>query len=159
MIVAVIAGLISYVIGGTHEQRDKQAGAETTPAESEKDSAGESPTALTSITSAETADSATAALANRDVYYPGSEALTPVEMRSCRLWYGHAERISAMKIPYDYLDEVFIGHLHANPVGDLDAIWIGGVISNRQKPLRIWGPSGSKEELGTKYMVDHMTKM
>jgi ribonuclease Z len=72
---------------------------------------------------------------------------------------GCAERISAMQIPYDYLDKVFLGHLHADHIGDLDAIWIGGVISNRQRPLRIWGPSGSKEELGTKYMVDHMTKM
>jgi hypothetical protein len=26
-----------------------------------------------------------------------------------------AERISAMQIPYDYLDKVFIGHLHADP--------------------------------------------
>jgi ribonuclease Z len=64
-----------------------------------------------------------------------------------------------MQIPYDYLDKVFLGHLHADHIGDLDAIWIGGSISNRQRPLRIWGPSGSKEELGTKYMVDHMTKM
>jgi ribonuclease Z len=54
---------------------------------------------------------------------------------------------------------VFIGHLHADHIGDLDAIWIGGVISNRQRPLRIWGPSGAKPETGTKYMVDHMTKM
>jgi len=71
---------------------------------------------------------------------------------------GSAERIAAMKIPYDYLDKLFIGHLHADHIGDLDALWIGGVISNRQVPLRIWGPSGAKPETGTAYMVEHLKK-
>ena len=129
------------------------------------------------------------ALSDRDVYYPGTENLAPDEMRivacgtgmpnarprqaaACFLvelgngdkfifdiGLGSAERISAMKIPYDYLDKVFIGHLHADHIGDLDALWIGGVISNRQRPLRLWGPSGDKKELGTKYMVDRMKEM
>jgi ribonuclease Z len=144
--------------------------------------------ALASVAAA-AAPSPVAALEERDVYYPGSESLGPDEMRvvacgtgmpnarpkqaaACFLvelgngdkfifdaGLGCAERISAMKIPYDYLDKVFLGHLHADHIGDLDAIWIGGVISNRQRPLRIWGPSGPKPELGTKYMVDHMAKM
>jgi ribonuclease Z len=144
--------------------------------------------ALASVVAA-AAPSPTAALEERDVYYPGSESLGPDEMRvvacgtgmpnarpkqaaACFLvelgngdkfifdaGLGCAERISAMKIPYDYLDKVFLGHLHADHIGDLDAIWIGGVISNRQRPLRIWGPSGPKKELGTAYMVDHMKKM
>jgi ribonuclease Z len=130
-----------------------------------------------------------AAIPDRDVYYPGSEDLGPDEMRvvacgtgmpnarpkqaaACFLvelgngekfifdaGLGCAERISAQNIPYDFLDKVFIGHLHADHIGDLDAIWIGGVISNRQRPLRVWGPNGDKEELGTAYMVDHMKKM
>jgi ribonuclease Z len=87
--------------------------------------------------------------ADRDVYYPGSEALAPDEMRivacgtgmpsvrpkqaaSCWLvelgngdkflfdiGSGSHERISAQKIPYDYLDKVFIGHLHVDHMGDL----------------------------------------
>jgi ribonuclease Z len=130
--------------------------------------------------------SPTAALADRDVYYPGSEDLGPDEMRivacgtgmpnarpkqAAACWLvelgngdkfifdiglGSAERIAAMKIPYDYLDKLFVGHLHADHIGDFDALWIGGVISNRQRPLRVWGPSGAKPELGTKYMVDRM---
>jgi ribonuclease Z len=72
---------------------------------------------------------------------------------------GSAERISAMQIPYDYLDKVFLGHLHADHIGDLDALWIGGVISNRQTPLNVWGPAGATPENGTAYMVDHMKKM
>jgi len=126
---------------------------------------------------------------DRYVYYPGTEVLVEDEVRviacgtgmpnarprqaaACFLvelgngdkfvfdiGLGAAERISAMQIPYDYLDKVLIGHLHADHIGDLDALWIGGVISNRQVPLRIWGPSGSEEKLGTKYMTDRMKEM
>jgi len=129
------------------------------------------------------------ALPERDIYYPGSEDLQPDEMRiiacgtgmpnarpkqaaACFLvelgngdkfifdiGLGSAERIAAMQIPYDFLDKVFIGHLHADHIGDLDALWIGGVISNRQVPLRVWGPSGARKEDGTAYMVEHMKKM
>jgi ribonuclease Z len=129
------------------------------------------------------------ALNDRDVYYPGSEALAADEMRvvacgtgmpnarpkqaaACFLvelgngdkfifdiGLGSAERIAAQMIPYDLLDKVFIGHLHADHIGDLDALWIGGVISNRQRPLRIFGPSGARKETGTAYMVEHMKKM
>ncbi len=133
--------------------------------------------------------SPTKAVSDRDVYYPGTEDLAPDEMRvvacgtgmpnarpkqAAACWLvelgngdkfifdiglGASERISAQMIHYDYLDKVFIGHLHADHIGDLDALWIGGVISNRQRPLRIWGPSGSEEKLGTKYMTDRMKEM
>ena len=135
------------------------------------------------------APSPVAALEERDVYYPGSEELDLDEMRviacgtgmpnarpkqAAACWLvelgngdkflfdigtGSAERISALKIPYDYLDKVFIGHLHADHMGDLDALWVGGVLANRQRPLRVWGPSGSEERLGTQYAVDHMKEM
>ncbi|MEE9159170.1 MAG: guanitoxin biosynthesis MBL fold metallo-hydrolase GntH, partial [Gammaproteobacteria bacterium] len=129
------------------------------------------------------------ALAGREVYYPGSEDLAADEMRviacgtgmpnarpkqAAACWLvelgngdkflfdigsGSAERISALKIPYDYLDKVFIGHLHADHFGDLDALWIGGVLANRQRPLRVWGPSEREEKYGTKYAVEHMQEM
>ena len=129
------------------------------------------------------------ALMERDVYYPGSEDLAPDEMRviacgtgmpnarpkqAAACWLvelgngdkflfdigsGSSERISALKIPYDYLDKVFIGHLHSDHFGDLGDLWIGGVIGNRIKPLRVWGPSGHKPEFGTKYALEHMEKM
>jgi ribonuclease Z len=142
-----------------------------------------------SATDASTKSSPTKALTNRDVYYPGSEDLASDEMRiiacgtgmpnarpkqAAACWIvelgngdkfifdiglGSAERIAAMKIPYDYLDKLFIGHLHADHIGDLDALWIGGVISNRQRSLRVWGPSGASSELGTEYMVNKMKEM
>ena len=143
----------------------------------------------TSVASETTTFSPVKALDHRDVYYPGTEDLGPDEMRitacgtgmpnarpkqaaTCFLvelgngdkfifdiGTGSMERLSALAIPFDYLDKVFIGHLHSDHFGDLDALWVGGVIGNRQRPLRIWGPSGEKEEYGTAYAVDHMQKM
>ena len=128
-------------------------------------------------------------LGHRDVYYPASETLAPDELRvvacgtgmpnarpkqAAACWLvelgngdkfifdiglGSAERVAAQKIPYDYLDKVFIGHLHGDHIGDLDALWIGGVTGNRVRPLRVWGPSGSTPEYGTKYAVEAMQKM
>jgi ribonuclease Z len=129
------------------------------------------------------------ALAERDVYFPGTEDIAPDEMRvtacgtgmpnarpkqaaACFLvelgngdkfifdiGTGSAERLSALAIPYDYLDKVFLGHLHSDHFGDLDALWVGGVIGNRQRPLRIWGPNGATEKFGTAYAVEHMKEM
>ena len=142
-----------------------------------------------SVISSAYAASPVKALEERDVYYPGSEDLAPDEMRviacgtgmpnarpkqAAACWLvelgngdkflfdigsGSSERISALKIPYDYLDKVFIGHLHSDHFGDLGDLWIGGVIGNRIKPLRVWGPSGHKPEFGTKYALSHMEKM
>ena len=69
---------------------------------------------------------------------------------------GSAERISALKIPYNLLDKVFIGHLHSDHFGDLDALWIGGVVSNRVVPLRVWGPSGLSRKYGTAQALKHL---
>ena len=133
--------------------------------------------------------SPTQPLANREVYYPGTEALGPDEMRitacgtgmpnarpkqAAACWLvelgngdkfifdigtGSAERLSALKIPYDYLDKVFIGHLHSDHFGDMDALWVGGVVGNRINPMRVWGPVGHKPEYGTAYAIEHMEKM
>ena len=133
--------------------------------------------------------SAVKALADRDVYYPGTEDLAPDEMRvvacgtgmptirpkqAAACWLvelGNGDkflfdigaqsmsRISAMKIPWDYLDKVFIGHLHLDHMADLPSLWIGGLKANRTYPLRVWGPSGSTPELGTKAAMEHMQKM
>ncbi len=125
----------------------------------------------------------------RDVYYPNTEALGTDEMRviacgtgmpttraaqaaACFLvelgngdkfifdiGSGSAERISSLQIPYDYLDKIFIGHLHADHIGSLAEIFIGGALMGRQKPLRIWGPNGPIPELGTAYAVEKMKEM
>ncbi len=126
---------------------------------------------------------------DQDVYYPGTEDLAPDEMRVVALGSGMPtarpkqaaacflvelgngdkflfdigagchERIAAQKIPYDFIDKVFIGHLHVDHYGDLTDFWLGGTTMNRLKPLRIWGPSGHAPEYGTKYALDRMQEM
>lgn len=128
-------------------------------------------------------------IAERDQYYPGTEELGPNEMRVVALgtgmpnarpkqaaacWLvelgngdkflfdigtGSAERLSAMQIPYNYIDKVFIGHLHSDHFGDLDALYCGGIVANRVVPLNVWGPSGSTPDYGTKTAMDHMEGM
>ena len=125
----------------------------------------------------------------RDVYYPNTEALGADEMRviacgtgmpttraaqaaACFLvelgngdkfifdiGTGSAERLSSLQIPYDYLDKVFVGHLHAYHIGSLAEIFIGGALMGRQKPLRVWGPNSTVPELGTAYAVQKMQEM
>jgi ribonuclease Z len=63
-------------------------------------------------------------------------------------------RISAMKIPMDYLDKVFIGHLHTDHMGDLPILWTGSMKMNRTVPLRVWGPSGETPEMGTTAAIE-----
>lgn len=61
-----------------------------------------------------------------------------------------------MKSPHNYLDKVFIGHLHSDHFGDLEALWVGGVVANRVTPLKVWGPSSVEPKYGTKESVEHM---
>jgi ribonuclease Z len=146
---------------------------------------------MASVMSAATAQavSPTGAIEDRDVYYPGTEALAPDEMRIVALgtgmpslrpkqasacWLvelgngdkflfdigtGCGERLAAQKIPYDYLNKVFFGHLHVDHMGDLPSLWLGGTVMNRVVPLRIWGPSGGSPEYGTAAAMAHMEKM
>lgn len=126
---------------------------------------------------------------NLEVYYPGTEELKPDEMRvvacgtgmpsprpkqAAACWLvelgngdkflfdigaGSHERIAAQKIPYDYLDKIFIGHLHVDHFGDLASFWLGGTTMNRLTPLRIWGPSGATPEMGTAHAMKKMEEM
>ena len=43
--------------------------------------------------------------------------------------------------------------------GGIGALYVGGGIAGRFTPLRIWGPSGSRPELGTKAAIEAMEKM
>ncbi len=125
----------------------------------------------------------------RDWYTPNSEDLRPDEMRviacgtgmpttrgfqaaACFLvelgngdkflfdiGSGSAERISGLQIPYDYLNKVFIGHLHGDHFGAIGELFIGGALMGRTVPLEIWGPSGPVPELGTAYAIEKMEEM
>jgi len=125
---------------------------------------------------------------DRYVYYPGTEKLAKDEIRvvvcgsgmpaarrgqaaTCFLvetgngdkflfdiGTGSMANVAALMIPYDWLDKVFLTHLHTDHMGDIDALWAGGWTGGRTKALRVWGPSGKTPEMGTKYSMDNFLK-
>jgi len=122
------------------------------------------------------------------VYLPGSEPLGPKEMRvialgtgmpsitraqaaaSFLVQLGNGENfifdigtsaltnLASLGISWKTVDKVFLGHLHFDHMGDLAALLIVGVSHGRNKPLRIWGPTGETDVLGTRYAIDHLMK-
>jgi ribonuclease Z len=44
-------------------------------------------------------------------------------------------------------------------IGNLDALLIGGWVSNRTAPLKVWGFSGLQSEMGTQHAVEHLREM
>ncbi len=132
--------------------------------------------------------SPTKARGDRGAYYPNTEDLAADEMRiiSCgtgmpnqrpsqaaSCWLvelgngdkflfdigtASADNLAALLIPADYLDKIFLSHLHTDHFGDFGAIFVGGLINGRTVPLRAWGPSSSKPEWGTKYSLEHWRK-
>ena len=125
---------------------------------------------------------------DRYVYYPGTEDLAKGEVRlfacgtglpaarrsqQATCWLvelgngdkflfdigtGSMVNVAALMIPYDFLDKVFLTHLHTDHWGDLSTLWAGGWTAGRTGPLKIWGPSGQTEDMGTKYAVEHFLK-
>jgi len=125
---------------------------------------------------------------DRYVYYPGTEKIGRDEMRviacgtgmpaarhgqaaTCFLVeLGNGDKfffdlgthsmgnVAALNIPYDYLDKVFISHLHTDHWGDLATLWAGGWTAGRRGSLKLWGPSGKKKDMGTKFAVEHFLK-
>ena len=72
------------------------------------------------------------------------------------LGVGATDRLSGLQLDYSKLDKVFASHLHTDHLGDVAALWVSGWLSGRYTPLHVWGPSGSKPELGTKAHIDHI---
>ena len=132
--------------------------------------------------------SPTGTASDRYAYYPGTEPIDKDEIRlfacgtgmpAARLgqaatcWLvetgngdkfmfdtgtGSMANIAALMIPYDYLDKVFLTHLHTDHWGDLDALWAGGWTAGRTEALKVWGPSGARPDMGTKYAIDNFKK-
>jgi ribonuclease Z len=176
LVVALVAGAVGYFLGTSRSspQPDVQAAEPSSfaPAVTPQDKPELSPVKART----------------RDFYSPNSEDLGPDEMRlvacgtgmptarpkqAASCWVlelgngdkfifdvgtGSGERIAALQIPYNYLDKVFLSHLHTDHFGDLDALFVGGALAGRQRPLRVWGPSGDTPERGTKYALDHLRK-
>ncbi len=125
---------------------------------------------------------------DRYVYYPGTEELSKDEIRlfacgtglpaarrdqAATCWLvetgngdkflfdigsGSMVNVAALMIPYDFLNKVFLTHLHTDHWGDLATLWAGGWTAGRTSSLKVWGPSGATPEMGTKYAVEHFLK-
>ncbi len=125
---------------------------------------------------------------DRYVYYPGTEKLSEEEIRvvacgtgmpaarrgqaaTCFLietgngekfifdiGTGSMANIASLMIPYQYLDKIFLSHLHTDHMGDIDALWAGGWTSGRPGSLKVWGPSGQTPDMGTAYSMEHFLK-
>ena len=125
---------------------------------------------------------------DRYAYYPGSEDLGPNEVRviacgtgmpaarrgqAATCWLvelgngdkfffdigtGSMANVASLMIPYDFLDKVFLTHLHTDHWGDFDALWAGGWTAGRTEALKVWGPSGARPEMGTKAAMDSFMK-
>lgn len=124
----------------------------------------------------------------REYYFPGTETLAPDEMRVIALGTGSARiqshqasscwlmelgngdkflfdmgrgctaNLSKLGPYWGKYNKIFLTHLHFDHIGDVGAIYVGGALAGRTTPLRIWGPSGSTPELGTKAAMDHIEK-
>jgi ribonuclease Z len=125
---------------------------------------------------------------DRYLYYPGTETLEKNEIRvtacgtglpaarrgqaaTCFLvetgngdkvlfdiGTGSMANLASMMIPYQYLDKVFLSHLHTDHMGDILGLWAGGWTSGRPNALKVWGPSGESPEMGTAYAMEHFLK-
>ena len=119
-------------------------------------------------------------------YFPNTEKLGPAEMRvtavgtgmpnqsptnaaACflvelgngesflfDLGVGATDRLAGLELDYSKLDKVFASHLHTDHVGDIASLWVAGWLNGRYTPLHVYGPSGSKPELGAKAHIDHI---
>ena len=120
----------------------------------------------------------------KNYYYPGTEQLGKDEMRVTALgtglpiirksqasssWlvelgngdvflfdvgFNTVANLAALQISYRKANKLFISHLHADHVGDFDALLIAGWLGGRfDRPLEVWGAAGSRDDLGAAHFV------
>lgn len=58
---------------------------------------------------------------------------------------GATQRIEQLKIPFAQVDILFLTHLHSDHVIGIPDLWLTGWLRGRKTPLRVWGPTGTKE--------------
>jgi ribonuclease Z len=72
---------------------------------------------------------------------------------------GSIKNILAMQVHPIFINDIFISHLHVDHYADLPYMLPFTAFSGRWHPLRVYGPSGRRPELGTRYMIEQMKKM
>ncbi len=58
---------------------------------------------------------------------------------------GCTERLYQLKIPGADTSALFLTHLHSDHIVGIPDLWLTGWIMGRSAPLRVWGPSGTRE--------------
>jgi ribonuclease Z len=121
-------------------------------------------------------------------YFPNTELLGPDEMRITALGTGMPNQTRAavsisylvelgngdkflfdagsgmlanlfsLRPDFSKIDKVFASHLHVDHVGDFMGLHIGSWLSGRYTPIHIYGPTGSRPEMGTKAFAEAMKK-
>lgn len=70
---------------------------------------------------------------------------------------GVAGRIYQLRLDYDTIDKIFITHLHYDHIIGLPDLMLSGWVFQRTRPIRLWGPAGSKhhvEQIKKAYATD-----
>ncbi|MGA7630918.1 MAG: MBL fold metallo-hydrolase [Terriglobales bacterium] len=57
---------------------------------------------------------------------------------------GTVIRLAEAGFNVDEIDDVYLTHLHSDHVTGIPDLWLTGWFLGRQKPLRVWGPSGTR---------------
>ncbi|MGE5457585.1 MAG: MBL fold metallo-hydrolase [Methanococcaceae archaeon] len=66
---------------------------------------------------------------------------------------GCLQRLRQISVEYNTLDAVFFTHLHSDHIVGFPDLWLTGwLVSKRTRPLRVFGPEGTKQ------MTDHLQK-
>ena len=58
-----------------------------------------------------------------------------------------AQRIYALGLDYNTINKIFITHLHYDHIIGLPDLMLSGWVFQRSVPIRLWGPTGSKDHL------------
>ena len=131
----------------------------------------------------------TPSVRNKNNYFPQTEPLGPDEMRvtfmgsnpwpprmsqaaTCimvelgngkRFFFdfgpGCLRNIIAAQVPVPEIDDIFISHLHIDHMGEIPYLYQFAPFNGRWKPLRIYGPSSSRPELGTLAFAESVKAM
>jgi ribonuclease BN (tRNA processing enzyme) len=66
----------------------------------------------------------------------------------------------AARVPLNQINDIFITHLHWDHFASVPYVYVFGAWAGRwHEKYRIYGPSGTSEKYGIKYMVDRMSEM
>lgn len=71
-------------------------------------------------------------------------------------WWGAGARISEAGIDLTALDAIFLGHLHIDHTADVSAVVKAAYQQGRDRPLSIYGPTGTDNRPGTETWLSRL---